>query len=76
MKHICVTDRHDMTLAVKVALNFNTTNNNNQLFLDLLPLVNFNFFFQEHYFQNIEGRIFRLHIQIDHIKEKGSVQEP
>ena len=26
MKHICVTDRHDMTLAVKVALNPNTTN--------------------------------------------------
>ena len=26
-KHICVTDRHDMTLAVKVALNPNTTNN-------------------------------------------------
>ena len=25
-KHICVTDRHDMTLAVKVALNPNTTN--------------------------------------------------
>ena len=25
-KHICVTDRHDMTLAVKVALNLNTTN--------------------------------------------------
>ena len=25
-KHICVTDRHDMTLAVKVALNSNTTN--------------------------------------------------
>ena len=24
-KHICVTDRHDMTLAVKVALNSNTT---------------------------------------------------
>ena len=26
MKHICVTDRHDMTLAVKVALNPNTAN--------------------------------------------------
>ena len=26
MKHMCVTDRHDMTLAVKVALNPNTTN--------------------------------------------------
>ena len=25
-KHMCVTDRHDMTLAVKVALNPNTTN--------------------------------------------------
>ena len=25
-KHICVTDRHDMTLAVKVALNPKTTN--------------------------------------------------
>ena len=25
-KHICVTDRHDTTLAVKVALNPNTTN--------------------------------------------------
>ena len=25
-KHICVTDRHDMTLAVKVPLNPNTTN--------------------------------------------------
>ena len=25
-KHICVTDRHDMTFAVKVALNPNTTN--------------------------------------------------
>ena len=25
-KHMCVTDRHDMTLAVKVALNTNTTN--------------------------------------------------
>ena len=25
-KHLCVTDRHDMTLAVKVALNTNTTN--------------------------------------------------
>ena len=25
-KHICVTDRHDMTLVVKVALNPNTTN--------------------------------------------------
>ena len=25
-KHICVTDCHDMTLAVKVALNPNTTN--------------------------------------------------
>ena len=25
-KHMCVTDRHDMTLAVKVALNLNTTN--------------------------------------------------
>ena len=30
-KHICVTDRHDMTLAVKVALNPNTTNQYNQL---------------------------------------------
>ena len=29
MKHICVTDRHDMTLAVKVALNLNTTNQPN-----------------------------------------------
>ena len=28
-KHICVTDRHDMTLAVKVALNRNTTNQPN-----------------------------------------------
>ena len=27
---MCVTDRHDMTLAVKVALNLNT---NNQLFI-------------------------------------------
>ena len=26
-KHMCVTDRHDMTLAVKKALNPNTTNN-------------------------------------------------
>ena len=26
MKHMCVTDRHDMTLAVKVPLNPNTTN--------------------------------------------------
>ena len=25
-KNMCVTDRHDMTLAVKVALNANTTN--------------------------------------------------
>ena len=25
-KHICVNDRHDMTLAVKVALNLNTAN--------------------------------------------------
>ena len=25
-KHMCVTDRHDMTLAVNVALNLNTTN--------------------------------------------------
>ena len=25
-KHMCVTDRHDMTLAVKVALNPNITN--------------------------------------------------
>ena len=25
-KHMCVTDLHDMTLAVKVALNPNTTN--------------------------------------------------
>ena len=28
-KHICVTDRHHMTLAVKVALNTNTTNQQN-----------------------------------------------
>ena len=28
-KHICVTDRHDMTSAVKVALNPNTTNQPN-----------------------------------------------
>ena len=27
MKHLCVTDRHDMTLAVKLALKPNTTNN-------------------------------------------------
>ena len=27
---MCVTDRHDMTLAVKVALNPNTTNKPNQ----------------------------------------------
>ena len=26
MKHMCITDHHDMTLAVKVALNPNTTN--------------------------------------------------
>ena len=33
-KQICVTDRHDMTLAVKVALNPNTTNQpTNQSFL-------------------------------------------
>ena len=29
MKHICVPDSHDMTLAVKVALNPNTTNQAN-----------------------------------------------
>ena len=25
-KHICITDRHDMTLGIKVVLNPNTTN--------------------------------------------------
>ena len=29
-KHKCVTDRHDMTLTVKVALNLNTTNHASQ----------------------------------------------
>ena len=33
-KHICVTDRHDMTLAVKVALNPNTTN---QIQREIIP---------------------------------------
>ena len=33
-KHICVTDRHDITLAVKVALNPNTTNNQSKLYDD------------------------------------------
>ena len=31
-KHICVTDHHDMTLAVKVALNPNTTNQSSVYF--------------------------------------------
>ena len=31
MKHMCVTDGHDMTSAVKVALNPNTTNKLNSL---------------------------------------------
>ena len=31
-KQICVTDRHDMTLAVKVALNPNTTNQPTKVF--------------------------------------------
>ena len=30
---VCVTDRHDMTLAVKVALNPNTTNQQTKTFL-------------------------------------------
>ena len=36
-KHICVSDRHDMTLAVKVALNPNTTNQVTQLFFPKPP---------------------------------------
>ena len=37
-KHICVTDSHDMTLAVKVALNPNTTNQptNQSMFLRMV----------------------------------------
>ena len=31
-KHMCVTDRHDMTLSVKVALNPNTTNQPTDIF--------------------------------------------
>ena len=34
---MCVTDRHDMTLAVKVALNLNTTNQPTLLLADVLP---------------------------------------
>ena len=37
-KHVCVTDRHDMTLVVKVALNPNTTNQPSSA---LVHLVNF-----------------------------------
>ena len=33
---MCVTDPHDMTLAVKVALNPNLTNTTNQLILTLI----------------------------------------
>ena len=39
-KHICVTDRHDVTLAVKVALNPNTTNQPSiDLMHSLLPVT-------------------------------------
>ena len=42
-KHVCVTDRHDMTLAVKVALNSNTTNQLILLcILPILPLISVN----------------------------------
>ena len=38
-KHICVTDRHDMTLAVKVALNPNTTNQFIQRTVSLMVIL-------------------------------------
>ena len=38
---MCVTDRHDMTLAVKVALNLNTTNFSERQFLDSSKLIEF-----------------------------------
>ena len=34
---MCVTDRHDMTLAVKLALNPNTTNNTTNLYMKGVP---------------------------------------
>ena len=36
---MCVSDRHDMTLAVKVALNPNTTNQPNLIYLRIASLT-------------------------------------
>ena len=66
-KHICVTDHHDMTLAVKVALNLNTTNQT------VRPCVTKSCL--GHNFKSITASNFKLHTQIDHIVEKCSVQE-
>ena len=48
---LCVSDRHNMTLAVEVALKPNTTNQLNLFFIN--PLI--------HTFRHIEGKSFREH---------------
>ena len=46
------------------------------LIIELLPFVNFLMdFCLGHNFQSIEASNFKLHTQIDHIKDKRSVQE-
>ena len=50
-KHMCVTNHHDMTLAVKVALNLNTTNH-----LTLYFKMTTWFHFGKRIFGNIIGR--------------------
>ena len=42
-KHMCVTDRHDMTSAVKVALNPNTTNQTDHPLGDSMSFCKRNF---------------------------------
>ena len=60
---MCVTDRHDMTSAVKVPLNPNTTNNPKRTILDSSKLKGFaddNFKFDENgrkFFKRVENTV-------------------